>query len=420
MKTTQEILKAAKSAASELMVLDTKTKNDALLRMADALEQGSEEILQANAVDVENAKGKLSEVMIDRLRLDEKRIHGMAKGIREVVELPDPVGVVLDKNTLPNGLSVTKTRVPIGVIGIIYESRPNVTSDAGALCFKSGNVCVLRGGKDAFHSSLVIIKLMRNALAEMGLNENFINIVEDVSRQSATELMTAVGYVDALIPRGGAGLIKACVENAKVPCIETGTGICHVYVDEEADIEKALAIIENAKTSRPSVCNAEEVCLVHEKIAPVFLPLLKDRLCSKRQANGLQPVELRCDEKAHAIIGGVKASDQDFDTEFLDYILAIKVVSDAKEAIRHIGTHSTKHSDCIISENQATCDTFTLGVDSAAVYVNASTRFTDGGEFGKGCEIGISTQKLHARGPMGLEELTSYKYIVKGTGQVRV
>ena len=383
------------------------------------MEQNAESILLANAQDVEKAREKLGEVMLDRLRLDEKRIAGMAKGIRDVAALPDPVGAELEKTVLPNGLQVKKVRVPLGVIGIIYESRPNVTSDAGALCFKSGNACVLRGGKEAFSSSLEIIRVMRESLKLQGLNENFINIVEDVSRQSATELMTAVGYVDALIPRGGAGLIRACVENARVPCIQTGTGICHVYVDEAADFQKALSIIENAKTSRPSVCNAEEVCLVHENIAEEFLPLLRARLCDEREKRGVTPVELRSDERAFAIVGGKRANETDFDTEFLDYILAVKTVSGVDEAIAHIGTHSTGHSDCIVSENAEACEKFAKGVDSAAVYVNASTRFTDGGEFGKGCEIGISTQKLHARGPMGLEELCSYKYIVTGNGQVR-
>ena len=419
MKTTQEILRNAKAAASTLRILDTKTKNLALLKMADALENNADKILAANAVDVEKAKNTLSDVMLDRLRLDTQRIHGMAEGIREVALLPDPVGVELEHTTLKNGLSITKTRVPIGVIGIIYESRPNVTSDAGALCFKSGNVCVLRGGKDAFCSSFAIIESMRESLKELGLDENFINIVEDTSRNSSTELMTAVGYVDALIPRGGAGLIRSCVENAKVPCIQTGTGICHVYVDKDADFDKALRIIENAKTSRPSVCNAEEVCLVHKDVYQCFLPLLKTRLCDNRREKGLKEVELRLDDRAFSVIDGVMANEQDFDTEFLDYILAVKVVDSIEEAIAHIGVHSTGHSDAIISENQTACSLFTLRVDSAAVYVNASTRFTDGGEFGKGCEIGISTQKLHARGPMGLEELTSYKYVVKGDGQIR-
>ena len=419
MKTTQEILKDAKCASKSAPLLTTEKKNRVLLKMADELEARKEEILQANAIDLQNAQGVLPTVMLDRLRLDEKRIKGMADGIREVVKLPDPVGEILEKTVLPNGLEVTKTRVPLGVVGIIYESRPNVTSDAGSLCFKSGNVCILRGGKDAFHSSFAIVQALRSALKAEGVDENFISLPEDTSRQSANELMTAVGYVDALIPRGGAGLIRSCVENAKVPCIQTGTGICHVYVDATADFTKALQIIYNAKTSRPSVCNAEEVCLVHESIAQEFLPLLKDMLCDKRKAQGLQPVELRLDKTAQNVIDGTPAGEDDFDTEFLDYILAVKVVQNVNEAIEHIGLHSTGHSDCIVTEDMDNAELFTRAVDSSAVYVNASTRFTDGGEFGKGCEIGISTQKLHARGPMGLEELCSYKYIVKGTGQVR-
>ncbi len=418
MKDTLTMIKAAKRAAGELGILSTERKNAALLAMADGLEAGSAEILAANAVDVENAKTTLSEVMIDRLRLDEKRIRAMAQGIREVAALPDPVGEILETTALQNGLQITKKRVPLGVIGIIYESRPNVTSDAGALCFKSGNACVLRGGKDAFHSSFAIVRIMRAALEKEGLNPDCMHLVEDVSRESANVLMTAVGYVDALIPRGGAGLIRACVENARVPCIQTGTGVCHVYVDSAADFAKALAIIDNAKTSRPSVCNAEEVCLVHERIAADFLPLLAERLCVNRK----HPVELRCDEKSFAFVGGryaVKATNEDFDREFLDYILAVKVVSSVGEAIAHIGAHSTGHSDCIVSEDARALDEFALRVDSAAVYLNASTRFTDGGEFGKGCEIGISTQKLHARGPMGLEELCSYKYVIRGNGQTR-
>ena len=419
MKSMQEILMGAKAAARKASALTSEIKNATLLKMADALKKGSFDILKANAIDLENATGILPTVMLDRLRLDEKRILAMAQGIREVAALPDPIGGVLESNVLPNGLVVTKTRVPLGVIGIIYESRPNVTSDAAALCFKSGNACVLRGGKDAYFSSAAIVKLLRGALADMGIDENFVNLPEDTSRESANALMTAVGYIDALIPRGGAGLIRSCVENAKVPCIQTGTGICHIYVDEHADLEKALNIVENAKTSRPSVCNAAEVCIVHEAVAERFLPLLQERLCEKRLSLGLPPVELRLDEKAFAILGGVKAGENDFDTEFLDYILAVKTVSSLGEAITHIADHSTGHSDCIVTENKAAAERFTLAVDSAAVYVNASTRFTDGGEFGKGCEIGISTQKLHARGPMGLEELTSYKYIVRGNGQVR-
>ena len=424
MKTTQEILQNAKAAASELSLLSPAVKNAALLKMADFLEARSAEILAANAEDVENAKSTLSTEMIDRLKLNEQRIRGMANGIREVAALPDPIGKNLEETVLKNGLIVKKVRVPLGVIGIIYESRPNVTSDSGALCFKSGNVCVLRGGRDAFNSSFAIVKALREALVAEGLNPDFINVVEDVTRQSATDLMTAVGYVDALIPRGGAGLIRACVENARVPCIQTGTGICHVYVDIAADFDKALTILENAKTSRPSVCNAAEVCLVEESVAETFLPLLQKRLYEDRAAKGLPAVTFRCDELAYQILKECQnvaaASETDFDTEFLDYVLAIKVVSGVDEAIRHISKHSTGHSDCIVSEDETACERFAMSVDSAAVYVNASTRFTDGGEFGKGCEIGISTQKLHARGPMGLEELCSYKYIIKGTGQVRV
>ena len=418
MKKTLDILKSAKAAAIHLNSLDSEQKNTALLTMAAGLEENAEEILSANEKDVELAKSTLSSVMIDRLRLDAKRISAMAQGIREVVALPDPVGAVLEQNTLANGLRITKKRVPLGVVGIIYESRPNVTSDAGALCFKSGNVCVLRGGKDAFNTSYAIVQTMRKALLSCGLNPDFINIVEDTSRESATEMMTANAYIDALIPRGGAGLIKACIENATVPCIQTGTGICHIFVDKDADTEKALNIIKNAKTSRPSVCNAAEVCLIHEDVAATFLPLLYKRLTARSI-----PVELRCDTPAFEILGEgeyiTKASETDFDTEFLDYVLAIKIVSSLEEAIEHVNRHSTQHSDCIVSEDNTACEKFALQIDSAAVYINASTRFTDGGEFGKGCEIGISTQKLHARGPMGLEELCSYKYIVKGTGQTR-
>lgn len=419
MNTTQEILERAKKAAPELMLLGADVRNAALLKMADALEANAERILAANALDVEAARETIGDVMVDRLRLDEKRIAGMANGIREVAALPDPLGGVIESGVLPNGLEIRKVRVPLGVIGIIYESRPNVTSDAGVLCFKSGNVCVLRGGKEAYRTSFEIVSVLRETLKECGLNENFINMVEDVSRQSATDLMTAVGYVDALIPRGGAGLIRACVENARVPCIQTGTGICHIYVDASADLDKALDILENAKTSRPSVCNAAEVCLVHESVAEELLPRVKKRLADDRREKGLPPVEFRCDNKAHAVMGGALAGEHDFDTEFLDYILAVKVVKDVDEAILHIGAHSTHHSDCIVSRCDAAIDKYTRAVDSAAVYVNASTRFTDGGEFGKGCEIGISTQKLHARGPMGLTELCSYKYIVTGDGQVR-
>ena len=416
---TIDILKQAKKAKNSLALLDTKTRDGALLAMADALEANTARILAANALDVESAKDTLGEVMIDRLRLDEGRIAGMANGIREVAALPDPLGNTLEEKTLPNGLALRRVSVPLGVIGIIYESRPNVTSDAGALCFKSGNVCVLRGGKEAFLTSREIVSVLRETLASLGLDENYINMIEDTSRESANILMRAVDYVDALIPRGGAGLIRACVENARVPCIQTGTGICHVYVDASANLDMALAILENAKTSRPSVCNAAEVCLVHKDVAERFLPAMKERLTNRQRALGKTPVELRLDGAAHAILGGKLADENDFDTEFLDYILAVRVVNDVSDAIAHIDAHSTHHSECIVATDEAAIDAFTRAVDSAAVYVNASTRFTDGGEFGKGCEIGISTQKLHARGPMGLEELCSYKYIVKGSGQIR-
>lgn len=414
--TTLDILKQAKAAKGELTKLSSEDKNKALLAMADALEENSAEILEENAKDVEAARGKITDVMIDRLSLDESRIKGMADGIRDVVKLPDPVGRVLDHVELPNGLVVEKTAVPMGVVAIIYESRPNVSSDAAALALKSGNVCVLRGGKEAFRSANAIVNVLRSGLKKLGFCENFINMVQDTSRQSSNELMTADGYIDLLIPRGGAGLIKACVENATVPVIQTGTGICHVYVDDDADLDMALNIIENAKTSRPSVCNAEEVLLVNSKIADKFLPMLKQRLVDDRKEN---PVELRLDERAAKIIDGIKAGENDFDTEFLNYILAVGIVDSVDEAVKHIGEHSTHHSDAIITNNDAHAAEFCRDVDSAAVYVNASTRFTDGGCFGLGCEMGISTQKLHARGPMGLCELTTYKFIVKGNGQIR-
>ncbi len=416
MKSTFDILKEAKAAKSVLCSLNTEDKNKALLKMADALEENCEAILEANAKDMEKAKGTISDVMLDRLCLTKERIKGMADGIREVVELPDPVGEVLARVERPSGIVVEKTAVPMGVVAIIYESRPNVTSDAAALALKSGNVCVLRGGKEAFLSADAIVTAMRKGLSSLGLPETLINLVQDTTRQSANELMNAVGYVDLLIPRGGAGLIKAVTENAKVPCIQTGTGICHIYIDETADIEKALDIVENAKTSRPSVCNAAEVLIVNSKIAEAFLPLLKERIVDSREKN---PVELRLDERAKKIIDGKTAEINDFDTEFLDYILAVKIVDCVEEAIEHISLHSTGHSEAIITQSNENAEKFTRGVDSAAVYVNASTRFTDGGEFGLGCEMGISTQKLHARGPMGLKELTTYKFIIKGDGQIR-
>lgn len=414
--TTLDILKQAKAAGSELAKLSSEDKNNALLAMADALEENCSAILEENKKDVEAARGKISDVMIDRLSLDKSRIKGMADGIRDVVKLPDPVGRVLDREELPNGLVVEKTAVPMGVVAIIYESRPNVSSDAAALALKSGNVCVLRGGKEAFRSANAIVNALRGGLKKLGFCENFINMVQDTTRQSSTDLMTAEGYIDLLIPRGGAGLIKACVDNAKVPVIQTGTGICHVYVDDDADLDMALNIIENAKTSRPSVCNAEEVLLVNGKIADKFLPMLKKRLVDDRKEN---PVELRLDERAAKIIDGTRAGENDFDTEFLNYILAVGIVDSVEDAVKHIGEYSTHHSDAIITNNDAHAAEFTRDVDSAAVYVNASTRFTDGGCFGLGCEMGISTQKLHARGPMGLCELTTYKYIVKGNGQIR-
>ncbi len=417
--TTREILLAAGSVRDTLALLTSQEKNRALASMADALVEDIAEILAANAKDVENARGKISDVMIDRLSLDEKRIAGMADGVRALIALPDPVGVTLAGHIKENGLDIKKISVPLGVVAIIYESRPNVTSDAAALCIKSSNACVLRSGKEAFLSASAVVKALRKGICRAGLPENMINLITDTTRTSANEIMSATGLVDLLIPRGGAGLINACVENAKVPCIQTGTGICHIYVDESADIEKALGIIENAKTSRPSVCNAEEVLLVSEKIAERFLPKLFERLVNKRVAAGKTPVELRVCERAAKIIDGTPAGERDFDTEFLDYILAVKVVSDVKEAIAHIAAHSTHHSDAIITEDKENAALFTKTVDSAAVYVNASTRFTDGGEFGLGCEMGISTQKLHARGPMGLSELTSYKYVVTGDGQIR-
>ena len=417
--TTLEMLKNAKAAWPELATAGTEKKNAALMAMADALEKDCAAILEANAADVEAARGSISDVMLDRLRLDEKRIAGMADGVRQVAKLPDPVGRVITRVDRPNGLTIEKIGVPMGVVAIIYESRPNVTSDAAALTVKSGNACVLRGGKEAFRSADAIVRAMQRGLKQAGLSETLVQLVQDATRQSANDLMTAVGLVDLLIPRGGAGLIRACTENAKVPCIQTGTGICHVYVDASADLDMALNIIENAKTSRPSVCNAEEVCLVDAPVAGRFLPMLKRRLADDRAAKGLVPVELRLDERAAAIIPGTPAGPKDFDTEFLDYILAVKVVDGVDEAVKHIALHSTGHSDCIVARDGAAQARFVAGVDSAAVYVNASTRFTDGGEFGLGCEMGISTQRLHARGPMGLEELTTYKYVVHGDGQIR-
>ena len=415
--TTQEILKAARAARPALMGASTDTKNAALLSMADSLWARRGEILAANAQDLEAAH--TGAVLLDRLALTEERIAGMAEGVRQVAALPDPVGRVLRTVERPNGLMIRQVSVPMGVVAIIYESRPNVTSDAAALALKSGSVCVLRGGKEAFRSANAITEALRAGLEAVKLPRELVSLVQDTTRQSAQELMTAVGLVDLLIPRGGAGLIRSCVENALVPCIQTGTGICHVYVDAEAELGMALDIIENAKTSRPSVCNAEEVCLVHAGVAAEFLPRLKKRLVEDRAAQGLTPVELRLDSRAAAVIDGTPAGEADFHTEFLDYILAVAVVDSPQAAAAHISAHSTGHSDAIVTANAATAAAFIAQVDSAAVYWNASTRFTDGGEFGLGCEMGISTQKLHARGPMGLEELCSYKYVITGSGQTR-
>ena len=417
--TTKEILIAAKAAAPTLAGTTTEKKNAALLAMADALERRRGDILAANALDIEAAKGTISDVMIDRLTLTEARIRDMAAGIRQVAALPDPVGRVIRRVERPNGLVIDRIGVPMGVIAIIYESRPNVTSDAAVLAIKAGSACILRSGKEAFRSAAAIVDAMQEGLTDAGLPVELVQLIQDTTRQSAAELMKAVGYVDLLIPRGGAGLINACLENAKVPCIQTGTGICHVYVDRAADLNMALDIIENAKTSRPSVCNAEEVCLVHRDVAEQFLPRLKERLVEKRIAEGKQPVELRLDRRAASVIDGVAASETDFDTEFLDYVLAVGIVDSAADAIAHIAAHSTGHSDVIVTADDAAADAFVARVDSTAVYVNASSRFTDGGEFGLGCEMGISTQKLHARGPMGLEELTTYKYVIRGNGQTR-
>lgn len=417
--TTLELLKVTKAVWGSIRDASPEEKNRILLAMADALQQETDSILAANEQDMDKARGGISEVMLDRLRLDPARIDGMADGIRATVKLPDHTGRIISETVHANGMHICKKQVPLGLVAIIYESRPNVTSDAAALAIKSGNVCMLRSGKEAFNSCHAIVKALKKGIAAAGGNPNIVNIVEDTSRSSAEDIMQASGLVDLLIPRGGAGLIRACVQNATVPCIETGTGICHVYVDEFADLDKAVNIIVNAKTSRPSVCNAEEVCLVHKAVAAKFLPMLKRALVDDRRAAGLIPVELRLDPAAAQIIDGTPASSADFDTEFLNYILAVAVVDSLDAAIAHIRKHSTHHSDAIVTENADCAKRFVNEIDSAAVYVNVSTRFTDGGEFGLGCEMGISTQKLHARGPMGLDELSTYKYIITGNGQVR-
>ena len=417
--TTWDILKKTRAAWPSIRNRDAEGKNALLRGMADSLMACAPAILAENRRDMEEARGTISDVMLDRLYLDEKRLAGMAEGIRALTALPDHTGRILSQITRPNGMTICKQQVPMGLIAIIYESRPNVTSDAAALAVKSGNVCVLRSGREAYRTAKAIVQALKQGIAAAGGDAEIINIVDDTSHQSAADLMRANGLVDLLIPRGGAGLIRRCVENATVPCIQTGTGICHVYVDQYADLQKALAIIVNAKTSRPSVCNAEEVCLVHQAVAEEFLPMLKQALVDDRQTAGAVPVELRLDQRAAAIIPGTPASETDFDTEFLDYILAVGVVDSVDEAVAHVLRHSTGHSDAIITENAENAQKFVDGTDSAAVYVNVSTRFTDGGEFGLGCEMGISTQKLHARGPMGLDELCTYKYIVRGNGQTR-
>ena len=417
--TTLDILKKTRAAWPSIRNRDAEGKNALLRAMADSLMACAPAILAENRRDMEEARGTISDVMLDRLYLDEKRLAGMAEGIRALTDLPDHTGRILSQITRPNGMTICKQQVPMGLIAIIYESRPNVTSDAAALAVKSGNVCVLRSGREAYRTAKAIVQALKQGIAAAGGDAEIINIVDDTSHQSAADLMRANGLVDLLIPRGGAGLIRRCVENATVPCIQTGTGICHVYVDQYADLQKALAIIVNAKTSRPSVCNAEEVCLVHQAVAEEFLPMLKQALVDDRKTAGAVPVELRLDQRAAAIIPGTPASETDFDTEFLDYILAVGVVDSVDEAVAHVLRHSTGHSDAIITENAENAQKFVDGTDSAAVYVNVSTRFTDGGEFGLGCEMGISTQKLHARGPMGLDELCTYKYIIRGSGQTR-
>ena len=412
---TIDQIRLAKQAKKSINTATSDEKNKALRAMADALVDATADILAANQLDMEAAQGRISEVMLDRLLLTEERIQAMADGILQVAALPDPVGELLEERTLENGLVIQKKRVAMGVIGIIYESRPNVTSDAAALALKSGSAVVLRSGKDAYQTAHAIVSALKTGLRATTIDPAVLQLVEDTSRESSLVMMKAKGDLDLLIPRGGAGLIQAVVEQAIVPVIETGTGIVHVYVDQAADLDKALNIIQNAKTSRPSVCNAMEVLLVHEAIADDFLPLVKEALVDESPV----PVEIRLDAKAQQIISGIPASETDFDTEFLDYVMAVKVVPSIEEAIAHIEAHSTHHSDAIVSEDATAIEFFGNQVDSAAVYINASTRFTDGGEFGLGCEMGISTQKLHARGPMGLRELTSYKYLVTGNGQVR-
>jgi glutamate-5-semialdehyde dehydrogenase len=414
MKSVKELGKNAKEASRFLAVASTEEKNKALLSIAASLEENCEMILEKNSIDMENAKANgINPTMLDRLLLTEERIKGMADGVREVAELPDPVGRILDKATRPNGLEITKVSVPIGVIAVIFEARPNVTSDAASLCLKAGNCVILRGGKEAINSNTAIAEIMRSALTKVGFPADCINFVEDVSRQSANELMTMNEYVDVLIPRGGAGLIQACVKNATVPVIETGTGNCHIYIDKSANPEMAKEIVFNAKTSRPSVCNAAESLLVHKDIAEKALPLIKAKLDEKN-------VTLHGDEASRRICPDIlPATEDDWGKEYLSFDMSVKIVNDTNEAIDWIYKYGTKHSEAIITDDENEAKKFLDKVDAAAVYHNASTRFTDGGVFGLGAEIGISTQKLHARGPLGLNELTSMKFVVRGDGQVR-
>lgn len=412
--TQLEIMGANAKNASVFLRTAGSKKDDALLAIAKALREHSDEIIKANEIDIENGKNAgLTESLLDRLRLTPERINGMAEGVEQVAALADPIGNVLEGRTLKNGLNIEKVRVPMGVIGIIFEARPNVTSDAAALCLKAGSAVILRGGKEAINSNLAVSEIMRNAVESVGFPKDCIALIKDTSRQSATELMQLSDYLDVLIPRGGAGLIRSVVENAKVPVIETGVGNCHIYVDESADINMAANIIFNAKTQRIGVCNACESLVIHENIIKKALPAIKARLDEKN-------VTIRGDEKAREACPGIEAaSEEDFGTEYLDYIISVKTVSSLDEAIAHINKYSTGHSEAIITENKENADKFMMLIDSSSVYHNASTRFTDGGEFGLGAEIGISTQKLHARGPMGLRELTTTKYLVYGDGQIR-
>ena len=409
-----EMGKRAKKAAKKLNELSS-LRNDALSAMSTALIFNKEEILKANAEDISLAKKNgMSDAMIDRLTLTEQRIISMSAGITAVIASGEPLGKILDGKTLPNGLKYEKITVPLGVIGIIFEARPNVTSDAAALCLKAGSACILRGGKEAFNSNNAIVNVLRNAVSSVGLDENSIQLVQNTSRESSTEMMHLKGYLDVLIPRGGKGLIRSVVENSKVPVIETGAGNCHIYVDADADIDMARDIVFNAKTSRPSVCNAAEKLLVHKDIYKEALPIIAQKLQEKN-------VEIRGDKRVCELLGSKAkaATDEDWSTEYNDYIMSVKIVDSIEEAVDHIERYSTKHSEAIVTKNIASADYFTKNIDSACVYVNASTRFTDGGEMGLGAEIGISTQKLHARGPMGLEQIVSYKYIIHGNGQIR-